>query len=307
MPLHIDYRPKTLDEFIGNDAVKKSLKSIFEREKDRPHSYLFSGPSGCGKTTLGRILANMLGCSEMDFHEYNMSNMRGIDTVREITQNCHYSGLASRTKIYLLDEVHRQTPDAQNAILKVLEDTPSHVYFILCTTEPEKLIKTILTRCTTYNVKPLTDVQMKKLITWVLNKEKISDFFPSVEKEIISISEGCPRQALVILDQVIDVLDEQKALEVVVAISIGEAEVIDICRGIISGVSWGDLKEKVRIVLQNTEPEKVRYAILGYFSAVLLNSKKHDRASEIIDMFSENTYYSGKAGIVNAIYLCTKR
>jgi len=305
MPLHLDYRPQTLDELFGNDEIKNSLKSIFSRE-DKPHAYLLSGPSGCGKTTIGRIIANMLGCEELDFFEYNSANSRGIDTIRSITENANYSALGGSIKVYLLDEAHQVTGPAANALLKVLEDTPKHVYFILCTTEPEKLLKTIHTRCTSYQVKLLSDKQIKGLLDWVLKGERIKDFPKKVIDEIVRAAEGCPRQALVILDSVIDIEDEDKAIAAVSAVKIGEAVVIDICRGIIGKEKWDTMRVKVKEVLASTEPEKLRYAILGYFSAILLNSKTHDRASDIIDLFSENTYSSGRAGIINAIYLACK-
>jgi DNA polymerase-3 subunit gamma/tau len=305
MPLHLDYRPATLDEIIGNESVKDSLSSIFAR-KDRPHTFLFIGPSGTGKTTLGRIVKNMLECSDSDFIELNSANTRGIDTIRELSQNCHYSPIDGNVKVYLLDEVHQQTKDAQHAILKLLEDTPSHVYIILCTTEPEKLLKTIHTRCTTYQTKPLTEKETKALLCSVLKKEKVSDFSDKVLNEIIRVSEGCPRQALVILDQVIDILDETAAFSAVSSFSSEEAEVIDICRALFKNENWNTVKGKVKAVIQNVEPEKIRYAILGYMQAVLLN-KADDRASMLIDLFSENTYSSGKAGLVNSIYLATKK
>lgn len=305
MPLHIDYRPKDLDELVGNSSIKNSLKSVLSRE-DKPHAFLLLGQSGCGKTTIGRIIGTMIGCSEEDFREYNSSNTRGIDTIREISQNAHYAPLVSKVKVYLLDEVHQLTRDAMNAILKILEDCPPHVYFILCTTEPEKLLKTIHTRCSAYQVKALSSSEMKKLIEWVLKGEGITKSTKLIDS-IVEAAEGCPRQALVILDQIIDIPDEKKAIEAISSVKTEEAEIIDLCRSLISNKSWNDIREKVKIVIQNTEPEKIRYAILGYMNSVLLNSKTNDRASELIDLFGENTYSSGKAGITNMFYLASAK
>ena len=273
--------------------------------EDRPHSFLLTGPSGCGKTTIGRIIKEMLECSDEDYYEYNTANTRGIDTIRDIAQSVNYAPIISGCKIYLLDECHQFTGAAANALLKLLEDTPSHVYFILCTTDPEKLLKTILTRCTTYQVKPLSDKEISALINWVLGCEE-KKIAGEVIKEIVRVAEGCPRQALVILDQIIDIKDVKEAVAAVAAVTVGEAEVIDICRHLIAHKDWNSIREKVKIVLQNTEPEKLRLAILGYFAAVLLNSKSNDRASEVIDLFSENTYSSGRAGVINQIYLACK-
>lgn len=305
MPLHIQYRPDNLDDFAGNDSIKTSLRSLMDRD-DKPHAFLFTGPSGSGKTTLGRIIAKMLHCESEDLKEYNAANTRGIDTIRDITENVHYSALMGKVKVYILDEFHAVTGPAMQAILKVLEDCPKHVFFVLCTTEPDKLLVTVRNRCTSYQVSLLTDSQMKKLLEWVLSKEGITDFSSKVLKEIIRVSEGCPRQALVVLDSVIDVLDEKEALAAVSVVTVGEAEVIEICRAITSKQSWKSIKGKVKDVLSKTEPEKLRYAILGYCNSIMLNSDSNDRISEIIDIFSENTYASGKAGITNMLYLACK-
>lgn len=305
MPLHLKYRPSKLEEVVGNDAVKMSLKSLMEN-KERPHAYLFAGPTGSGKTTLGRIVATMLGCDPGDFAEFNTANTRGIDTIRDIAQSTHYSAMYGKVKVYLLDEAHQLLSASSNALLKVIEEPPPHVYFILCTTDPEKLLPTIRNRCSTFQVASLTDVQMKKLIDHVLKKEKITDFSEKVVKEIIRVSDGCPRQALVVLDSVLDIVDEKKALEAVCVTSPDEAEVIEICRGIMNRESWKTMKGKVKAVLAKTEPEKLRYAILGYFNSVVLSKDQPDREAEIIDLFSENTYNTGKAGISNMVFYATR-
>lgn len=304
MPLHLDYRPKTLDDVIGNDGIKESLQTIFAR-KDRPHTYLFSGPSGCGKTTIGRIIKEMLGCSDSDFMEYNSANTRGIDTVRDVMQNCHYSPIDGPVKVYLFDECHQWLAPVQNAILKFLEDTPEHVYAILCTTEPDRLIKTIHTRCTSYQVKTLSDKNITKLILNVVEKENITDFSDKVVKEIVRVAEGCPRQALVILDQVIDILDEESAVAAVSSMSFGEAEVLDICRAVYQGEKWDTFKVKLKAVEGHVEPESIRHAVLGYLNTILL-SKDDGRAAELINLFSENTFYSGKPGITYMCYMSAK-
>ena len=213
----------------------------------------------------------------------------------------------------LVHNCHGLTKDAQNSLLRILEDCPKHVYFILCTTEPEKLLKTIHTRCSTYRVKPLTDKQTKELLKDVLKKEGVKDFPEKVIDEIVRISEGCPRQALVTLDQVIDIDDDEKAFDAVSAVTIGEAEVIDLCRALMKGSNWKSIKDQVALLVKNNEPEKIRYAVLGYLSAVLLDQRNFGKpadfamASALIDLFSDNTYSSGKAGIINAIYIASPK
>jgi len=151
MPLQVTHRPKTLDDMIGNEAAIESLNSVLSREKDVPPSFFFTGLPGGGKTTLARIIKEHLNISDMDFYEYNAANTRGIDTIRQIANNCVLAPMGGDRKLYLLDEVHMQTGYALQAILKLLEEPPKHVYFALCTSEPEiikpKLLKAIRRRC----------------------------------------------------------------------------------------------------------------------------------------------------------------
>ena len=301
------YRPGSLKDIVGNKSIVDSLKTFKERKEGIPHSFLLVGPSGAGKTTLSRIISSeILDCKESDLREINCSNTRGIDSAREIIVNSHYAPLEGKVKVYILNEVHKSTNEFQNAMLEILEEPPKHVYFILCTTEPEKLLKTIHTRCTTYQTKLLNVKEMNYLLNSVLALEGVLEFPKKVIDEIVRVSEGCPRQALVTLDAVIDIMDDEEALEAVSAVTIGEAEVIDICRGVVNNEPWKTLRVKVKNVLLTSDPEKIRYAILGYLGAILLNSDTgNDRISALIDVFSENTYNSNKAGISNMIFIAS--
>jgi DNA polymerase-3 subunit gamma/tau len=299
MSLHLDKRPKTLDEFLGNDGIKESLYSVFTRKNDAPHSVLFIGPSGCGKTTLARIVATMLGCDPASVEEYNSSNTRGIDTIRMISENAQFSPLIGRVKVYIIDECHKMTNDAQNAILKILEDTPKHVYFILCTTDPERLIKAIRTRCMTFEVKGLPCPVLTKLINDTLASEGITDFPSSVVNAIVKGANNCPRQALVLLDSVIDIMSEEDALRAISEAIASETLSIDLCKLLLEERKnkWNEC----RVLLKglDEEPEKMRYAILGYLDAVLLSDNCRDpkRISALIDCFRESYIYVGKAGL----------
>jgi len=301
-PLQIRYRPKNFKEFIGSEGVIESLNSVLSQE-NKSKVFLFTGPSGCGKTTLARILKTELRCSDRDFIEMNTANTRGIDTIREVISNCSYGAFEGDVKIYFFDEAHRISSDAQPALLKILEDTPKHVYFILTTTEPEKLLKTIRTRCSIYHLRLLRRGEIVKLLKKVCEEEGL-DLSIDTLKEIARVSEGIPRQALVILGQVMNVGNEEEILKVIEEGSVKESQVIEICRLLMEKrKGWKEMAVLLKGV--DSEPESVRYAVLGYLNAVLLN-RADDRIVEMIDLFSESFMYSGKAGLTSACYYACK-
>ena len=303
MPLHLDYRPEKFSEIIGNKSTVKTIKNKIQGE-DPPHSIILHGPSGCGKTTLARIIADELGCNikSNDFAELDIAQLTGVDTAREIRQNMHFLPMESKCRVWLLDEFHKASNSFQNAMLKALEDTPKHVYFILCTTEPEKIIKTVQTRCQKYKVKSLTDEQIEELINWVLKGESVNDIPEDAIEEIIDASDGCPREALVILDQIIDL----PATEMINAIKDQEnsREVKELCQAMLKGADWNKLR-KILKGLKGVEPERCRQAIIHYMKVVALNNPDAGQAALVFDCFRENVFYNGMAGISFAAYNTT--
>jgi len=307
--LNIDYRPHSFSEVVGNKQIVKSLKSILKRDRnDVPHAFLLSGMSGCGKTTIARIIASKLGCPERinnnlnsDFIEINAANARGIDTAREIMSAMHYKPLLSKTRIYLLDEAHMGTRDFQNALLKPLEESPNHVYFILCTTEKNKIIKTIQNRCSCFEVQPLNDKESMELISWVL-KDMEFDVPDDVKNEIIEVSEGCPRQILMSLDQILD-LTEDQMLKSIQSINVSDAEIKELCQAMLNNGSWKNMTTILK-GLKKYDPEKIRRSVIGYMAAVMLKNS-NDKAALIFDCFRENVYDTGMPGIVFATHNTT--
>lgn len=293
--LYKKYRPKTLAGVVGNETTVNLLRNMLEKGTI-PHTILLQGASGCGKTTLARILQRSLECSELDFIELNCSDFRGVDTIRDIAKQMHFSPTGGKCRIWLLDEVHQMTKDAQNAALKILEDTPSHVYFLLCTTDPQKLISTIRNRCCQLSVELLSEASLRKLLDRVLKKEEV-DLKEDLLEMIIDASAGSARKALVILDSVLNLPEEER--EAAIKNDPEEKEVIELCRALIKGESWSRIASLLKKI--KAEPEAVRYFVLGYARTCLLRAK-NARAAAIIDAFSCNFYDSKESGLALACY-----
>ncbi len=305
MPLHIDHRPKTLDQIVGNKATVGSLESILERKDviKLPHAFLFHGASGCGKTTFARIIADRLECRKENYMEINAGNNRGIDTARSILNTLHYRPLGGGVRVILLDEVHATTKDFQNALLKSLEDTPPYVFFILCTTDPKKLLPTVRNRCITFEVKKLTITLLIKLITEILIEEgKDDEVQDEIVHSIAKRAEGCPRQALVLLDQVIDLKPKERE-GAIQSFKTEEENGLELCRNLLTKGRWGTIAKILKGL--DAEPESIRQYVLGYMTSTLLNSEKgNTQASLCLTFFEEPFFNSGKAGLVLACYKC---
>jgi len=302
MNLYLKYRPTTLDEIRGNFEVIDTLNEMLSNKKTCPHSFLIHGPTGCGKTTIGRIIANRLECKGQDFREVDSADFRGIDTIREIRKQSHFKPLEGDCRVWLLDEVHKNTNDAQNALLKILEDTPEHVYFVLCTTEPQKLISTIKGRCIQFQVKSLNERQMFGLLRSVVKAEE--ETLPKiVYEQIIQDSFGYPRNALQILDQVLRV-DPEKRLEVAQRSAEQQSQSIELCRALISGDGWKKISNILN-GLKEEDPEGIRRHVLGYAQAVVLKSD-NERAGLVLEEFVDNFWNSGFPGLVLSCYTVVK-
>lgn len=305
MPLHTDYRPTSFDEFIGNDVIKNKLQhSLAAGSLNK--SILFKGPAGCGKTTLAYIVGKALGIPRHNFHEYNAANTRGINTIREIDADVHYAPRGSKYKAYLLDECHRLTGEAQDALLKLTEKPPDHVYFFLCTTEPQKLIKTLLQRCTPYEVKTLPQPLLSKLVLSVLEKENVTNFPPEAIRKVAQYAQGVPRNVLTILDSVIDIADNDLMMRAIDEVYTGEREVKEICQCLLdSGNRWKTMSELILAI--SSDPEEIRRAVNGYFQSILLKGQVNDRVAAMMSYFlSADTWRSGKPALTFAAYMACK-
>jgi len=296
--LYKKHRPKTLKEVVGQPSVVKMLEAKI-KSKSVPHTLLFTGPSGCGKTTLARILRRALRCGKADFVELNCADMRGIDMVRSIRQRVSQAPISGDCRIWLIDECHKMTSDAANAFLKLLEDTPKHVYFMLATTDPQKVLKTIKTRATEVKVNTLRNSSLKKLIADVVKKEGISVTEEVVDK-IIDCSEGSARKALVLLNQIIGLDDEDDQLENIQRPAT-ERAAFDIARALGNfRTKWADMITILKEI-KDEDPESIRWMVMAYGTSMMLG-KAHARGYLIVEAFRDPFYDSKRAGLVAACY-----
>ena len=295
--LYKKHRPKDLKSIIGQPEAVKMLREWIS-SKRVPHAITLTGSSGCGKTTIARILKESLECKNQDFIEMNCADTRGIDTIREIRKRM---GLApiGKCRIWLLDECGNLSKDAQTALLKMLEDTPKHVYFLLATTDPQKLLPTIRTRCTELRMQPLSPKSMVTLLQSVAEKEG-KKFSEEVLERIVEVAEGSARKALVVLDSILGLEDEDEQLNAVMRNEF-KTESFAIAKALMNPrCTWQEM-QKILNGCEISEPESIRYMVLGYCTAILLKSSA-PRAAMIIDCFSGHFYDSKKAGLVLACY-----
>lgn len=296
------YRPKLLKEVVGQPDACKVLKGLIDNNKV-PRALLFTGPSGCGKTTLARILKDKLECGDNNFFEQNASDDKGIDVIREIKRSVRYAPVGGKCKIWLLDEVHGLTSAAQNAFLKLLEDTPKHVYFFLATTDPAKLLATIKTRCTEIRCSAIPDKALDELVRRVAEKEDL-ELSDEVVEKLVEASESSGRKALVLLHQISEIKDEDEQLAAI-AKSTSNTDAIELARLLCKkGVKWPQVAKLIKQINPTREDcEKIRQLILSYYTGILLGGGVlSDRAYIVLEAFRDNYYDSGKAGLALSCY-----
>jgi len=199
--LYRTYRPTKFKEVKDQDHIVSVLEGAIEKEVI-PHALLFSGSRGTGKTTLARIFAREIGVSEMDLYEIDAASNRGIDDIRELKEAVSTLPYESKYKVYIIDEVHMLTKEAFNALLKTLEEPPAHVVFILATTEEEKLLDTILSRCQVFRFHSPSRAVLSKTVAEVAKKESFK--LDKVAADLVALAaDGSFRDALGILQKVI--------------------------------------------------------------------------------------------------------
>ncbi len=217
--LYRKYRPSSFGEVRNQQHIVSVLEAAIANGQIA-HAYLFSGWRVTGKTSLARILAKAVGTSENDIYELDAASNRGIDEIRELREGVSTLPFESKYKFYILDEVHALTPQAWGALLKTLEEPPSHVVFVLATTEFEKVPETIISRCQVFQFKKPSHETLKKLALDVAKKEGAT-LAPSGAELIALMGDGSFRDTLGILQKVLTISKDSKLSEEEVAQVVG--------------------------------------------------------------------------------------
>lgn len=219
--LYRKYRPSNFDEVVGQQPIIQTLKNAIVQNRIA-HAYLFCGPRGTGKTSIAKIFAKMLNCedesnkpcgkcinckmvqngSHPDIIEIDAASNNGVDEVRNLIDKVKYAPMQGKYKVYIIDEVHMMTTGAFNALLKTIEEPPAHVVFILATTEPNKVIPTIISRCQRFDFNKVSQKDIEKRLSIVCKEEKI-EIDPEAISLIAQLADGGMRDSLSILDQCI--------------------------------------------------------------------------------------------------------
>lgn len=214
-----EYRPKDFSDMIGQDAIVKTLSNAIKNDKI-PQALLFCGPRGVGKTSCARILAKQINNLEENF-EYNIFELdaasnNSVEDIRSITDQIRIPPQIGKYKVYIIDEVHMLSNAAFNAFLKSLEEPPKHVVFILATTEKNKIIPTILSRCQIYDFKKVDVVDITELLKNICTDKKIK-FDENSLSLIAEKSDGSIRDSLSMFDRLVSFTDSNLTMDEVTA------------------------------------------------------------------------------------------
>lgn len=303
MELYKKYRPQELDDVVGNETTIELLQKQLEEDK-LAHAHLFIGDRGCGKTTTARILAKELGGDDISIKEINGSDKNGVDDIREIIENCKFQTMNGKPTVYIYDECHMVSNQAQSAFLKLLEDTPPHVYFLLATTNPEKLSKAVKSRCQIHKMETLKEKEMVKLLFWISKQEKL-DVSKDVLMEIYDYSEGSPRTAIQMLEKASSVEGDENQIKAISgATEEQDTELFELAKALIYNTSpnWKKVAEVLMGLKEaKADPEGIRRFVLGSAQNMVLK-KGCPHAANVIECFSEPTYDIGFPGITLAAF-----
>lgn len=327
--LHLAYRPQILQDLVGQPTIQRTLSNSIAQQHIAP-AYLFTGSRGTGKTSTARILAKSLNClnndqptiepcgkcqscrsievsNSLDVTEIDAASHNGVDDARELTQRVNLSPVLGRYRIVIVDECHQLTTQAQNALLKCIEEPPKHVVFILCTTEAHKVLPTIASRCQRFEFRALSVKTIVKHLRWIADTEAIA-IQDGALMAIARLCEGGLRDALQLLAQVRLLGEEVTASQVIeLAGGIAEVDILAMVQAIAASDTFQLLQSARNLMDAGKSPKLILSSLLQTYRDLLIvqsapnqrhlltSSVSSDQLQAIAQRWSHETIQAGLA------------
>ena len=298
-PLHHKYRPQTFAQLVGQDAIAATLANALRQNRIAP-AYLFCGPRGTGKTSSARILAKSLNCfrdnqptpepcgvcevcqsitkgSALDIVEIDAASNTGVDNIRELIERAQFAPVQCRYKVYVVDECHMLSTAAFNALLKTLEEPPERVVFVLATTDPQRVLPTIISRCQRFDFRRIPLEEMVAHLQDIAAKESI-DITEGAVRLTAQISQGGMRDAESLLDQ-LSLLGEQVTIERVWDLvgAVPERDLLTLTKAIAQDDGAAVLDQARHLMDRGREPLIVLQTLAGFYRDLLIAKTAGDR------------------------------
>ncbi len=298
-PLHHKYRPQTFSDLVGQGAIATTLTHALEQNRIAP-AYLFCGPRGTGKTSSARILAKSLNClaveaptadpcgscdvctsvnkgSALDIVEIDAASNTGVDNIRELIERSQFAPVQCRYKVYVIDECHMLSTAAFNALLKTLEEPPDRVVFVLATTDPQRVLPTIISRCQRFDFRRIPLPSMVRHLQYIATEESIA-IAPSATQLVAQISQGGLRDAESLLDQLSLQADEitvESVWELVGAVP--ERDLLNLVRAIAADDAPALIDRVRQLMDKGREPLIVLQSLVGFYRDLLIAKRAPGR------------------------------
>ncbi len=311
------YRPQTFQDVVGQEHVTTTLRNAL-REGRLSHAYLFNGPRGTGKTSAAKIMAKAVNCEQpqdgepcnqcatcraitdgsvTDVLEIDAASNRGVEEIRDIRDKVKFAPSDVRYKVYIIDEVHMLTTEAFNALLKTLEEPPSHVIFILATTEPHKLPATIISRCQRFDFHRIPLKEMVKRLAYICEAQGVR-VEPQALHLVAKMAEGGMRDALSLLDQAISYSkDEVRASDIMqITGTVSQGHFSVLAKYVAERDVARVMEHFDRVMVQGKDPEQFLQDFLYYYRDMLL-FKTAPQLEEIVERTMLDDQFAQVAGM----------